>query len=243
MSHQPPMPRRREAPPTPQAPRPDSFWVAMAGRGGGAADHGGQAGQAGQLGPLPPRFSTPFWGVLLSAGGGLDPSTTAQELQQLFSSVAPCSVHLRRGARHIGVDSGSGGRTDASASAFAYITFHAHEQVAAAVQQFNGHEMHGSILHVTPRRPPQLPRPRVRGKKQGRAQAGRGTRVLLQVRLHFGMHLPAVGAWLGPLHAVLHCWRSWVCGLPCKSTAALVGCADKPERGSRKRSSHSELAS
>ena len=169
---------------------------------------------------------------MLSAGGDLDPSATAQELQQLFGSVAPCSVDLRQGARSA-VSQTSVKRPDPRRTDFAYIAFDAAEHVEAAVQQLNGRELHGSILRVLPRRPPAVPRPRTRGKKQGPWLAAGGTRgggggaptrVLLQVRLQLRRHIPC-----------RQVWGLWLpCGLQLSCGAAPAG---EPGRQTLERSS------
>ena len=202
LPHQPLMRRRSEAPPTLEPAMPDSFWLAMA--GGGAAAHCRPGGRLCL--PCSPLYP-PLASVLLSAGGDLDPSTTAQELQQLFSSVAPCSVDLRQGAGR--VDSGRCPDPSPAAAAFAYVAFDA----------------------------PPLPRPRTRGKKHGCWQAGRGTRgggdgssgggeaptrVLLQVRCAPGCtcHAGSAGS---SLHAALQCLQ--LTG-PCHSCHAASAAAE-----------------
>lgn len=78
-----------------------------------------------------------------AAGGGLDPATTAADLQELFGRVAPCTVALRRPQRQ---PSASGGPR-----LFAYISYATAEQAAVAQQQLDRLRLHGRSLRVMPR--------------------------------------------------------------------------------------------
>ena len=87
----------------------------------------------------------PPWAPLARAGGDLDPSTTAEEVHQLFSSVGPCTISLRRAARRVG----PGGP-----SCYAYVAYGSAEEAERAVSQLNRCRLNGRTLRVMHRLPP-----------------------------------------------------------------------------------------
>ena len=107
--------------------------------GAGPARHRLCRSSAACSAPLPPGRALPAASL---AGGHLAPGTTADEVQQLFGSVAPCIVQLRRAG---------GRRAGGTASRYAFITFASPEEAAEAAQRLHHAQLRGSLLRVMPR--------------------------------------------------------------------------------------------
>ena len=151
-------------------------------RGGGAAGTRGRWGRApsrparrrprrglARPPPTPPPLAAP-------AGGDLDPSTTAREVQDLFSAVGPCTVTLRRGPRR---NHGTG--------AYAYVAFA--DAAAASAAVVRRWRLHGRALRVMPRATPSMPPP------GGPSRSG----MVVQLRVRAGAGAAAVAAEPAPV--------------------------------------------